>query len=101
MIYTLHIPGTLEDTREVRVLEWHGVPGDAFAAGALVVELETHKAVIEVRAGQPGVLRHRACEEGDWCPLGALLALFSDAPAEPLPEDATGVADLEARFAIA
>lgn len=57
MIYLLAVPGPIEDVEEVRVLEWHGEPGHAFAAGDLIVELETHKALVEVRAGQPGVMR--------------------------------------------
>ena len=37
MIYTLTVPGPIEDVEEVRVLEWHGQPGRAFAVGELVV----------------------------------------------------------------
>lgn len=100
MIYRLIVPGTLEGMSEVRVLEWHGTPGRHFEPGALIVELETHKAVIEVRAGQAGVLRQRACEEGAWCALEGLLALLSDDDAEPLPETADDLQLLPARFAI-
>ena len=42
------------------MLEWHGPEGHAFAPGELVVELETHKALVEVRAGHAGVLDHGA-----------------------------------------
>lgn len=54
MIYSLTLPMGIEDVEEVRVLEWHGEPGHQFQAGDLVVELETHKALIEVSAGQAG-----------------------------------------------
>ena len=55
MIYQLLVPGPIKNVAEVRILEWHGAPGKVFSPGDLIVELETHKAVIEVRAGQRGV----------------------------------------------
>jgi pyruvate/2-oxoglutarate dehydrogenase complex dihydrolipoamide acyltransferase (E2) component len=88
MIYRLTIPGTIEDTDAVRVLEWHALAGDSIAAGQLLVELETHKALIEVRAMRAAVLRELTFEEGAWCKLGATLALLSDGPDEPLSRDA-------------
>ena len=85
MIYTLTVPGPIEDVDEVRVLEWHGAVGHDFAVGDLVVELETHKALVEVRAGQPGALRQIICAEGDWQAVGSPLAVLSDEPSEALP----------------
>ena len=99
MIYRLAVPGTIEDNDAVRVLEWHAAPGDRIAAGALLVELETHKALIEVRGERAAILRTIAHGEGEWCPLGAELALLSDAPDEPLVCDAPARAWL-ADFAI-
>jgi pyruvate/2-oxoglutarate dehydrogenase complex dihydrolipoamide acyltransferase (E2) component len=90
MIYLLAVPGPIEEVEEVRVLEWHGPEGHAFAPGELVVELETHKALVEVRAGQPGVLRSIVCMEGAWQDVGKTLAVFSDAPDEPLPASYAG-----------
>jgi len=97
MIYRLTIPTTFEDNDAVRVLEWHGAPGDRFSADALLVELETHKALVEVRAGQAGVLRELRFAESEWCPLGAVLALFSDDADEAILETA---AELAADFRI-
>ena len=88
MIYRLAVPATIEDNDAVRVLEWHAAPGDPVPAGALLVELETHKALIEVRAVAAAILRTIACDEGDWCPLGAELARLSDTADEPLTRDA-------------
>jgi pyruvate/2-oxoglutarate dehydrogenase complex dihydrolipoamide acyltransferase (E2) component len=100
LIYRLIVPGTLDDVQEVRVLEWHGEPGGQFMPGDLMVELETHKAVIEVRAEQNGVLRRRYVEEGQWCRLEGVLALLSDASAEPLPDSSEDLAVIAARFSI-
>jgi pyruvate/2-oxoglutarate dehydrogenase complex dihydrolipoamide acyltransferase (E2) component len=86
MIYKLVVPGPVEDVEEVRVLEWHGSVGRVFSAGELVVELETHKAIIEVRAAQPGILRGILCAAGDWQRIGEPLAVLSDNPSEPVPK---------------
>ena len=93
MIYRLVVPGPIEDVHEIRVLEWHRRPDEPFAAGALVVELETSKAVVEVRAGQVGVVRRIFCQDGEWQQIGGVLALVSDAADEPLPETAGGATD--------
>ena len=100
MIYTLTVPGPIEDVEEVRVLEWHGAVGHAFAVGELVVELETHKALVEVRAGQPGTLRQVICAEGDWQAVGAALAVLSDGADEPLPASPDGLAMMAVDFEV-
>ena len=100
MIYSLTVPDALEDVAEVRVLEWHGQPGDAFSPGDLVVELETHKALVEVRAGQAGVLRQILSPEGDWAATGRPLALFGDDATETLPEDPENQACLLVDFEV-
>lgn len=87
MIYRLTVPETLEDVTAVRVLEWHAGAGAAVAPDMLLVELETHKALIEVRAEQAGVLRRIDCAEGEWCALGRGLALLSDTADEPLERE--------------
>ena len=100
MIYKLVVPGPIEGVQEVRVLEWHGAPGRRFEPGELVVELETHKATIEVRANRPGVLRRVLCEEGGWSPVGSALALLSDHASEALPESPEALEQLPVEFEI-
>src|SRR6185312_10163166 len=100
MIYTLAVPGPIEDVDEIRVLEWHGGVGHAFAVGELVVELETHKALVEVRAGQPGVLRVVICAEGDWQALGHPLAALSDTADEALPARLDDLAQMAVEFEV-
>ena len=87
MIYHLTVPKAVPSVEEIRILEWHGELGTAFVEGDLIVELETHKAVVEVRAGQPGVLRVQNGEPGDWLRIEETLAIFSDGPTESLPTD--------------
>ena len=100
MFYQLVVPGPIEDVEELRVLEWHGAVGRAFVAREMIVELETHKAVVEVRAARPGVLRRILCAAGDWEKVGQPLALFSDDAIEPLPESAGTSAPLLVEFEI-
>jgi pyruvate/2-oxoglutarate dehydrogenase complex dihydrolipoamide acyltransferase (E2) component len=100
MIYALSVPGPIEDVEEVRVLEWHGDIGKAFGTGDLMVELETDKALVEVRASQPGVLRRVLSAEGDWQALGRPLAILSDRPDEPLPEGTDDLIGMAVAFEI-
>ena len=100
MLYQLTVPGPIDDVEELRVLDWHVQPDQAFAAGDLVVELETHKAVVEVRAVRPGILRTILAPPGDWQRLGHALAMVSDAPDEPLPEAADALARMQVDFEV-
>jgi pyruvate/2-oxoglutarate dehydrogenase complex dihydrolipoamide acyltransferase (E2) component len=100
LIYALAVPAAVPDVEEIRVLEWSLAPGETAAAGDLIVELETHKAVIEVRAAQPGVLRSVLAEAGDWRGVGVPLAVFSDHPEEVLPEDAGGLERIAVAFEV-
>lgn len=100
MFYQLSVPAAVSGVDEIRILEWHGGPGTAFARGDMIVELETHKAVVEVRAGRAGVLRSIAAEAGDWRAIGTMLALFSDDAEEVAPGDAATAGDLPVAFEV-
>jgi pyruvate/2-oxoglutarate dehydrogenase complex dihydrolipoamide acyltransferase (E2) component len=100
LIYQLVVPGPVDDVDEMRVLEWHGEVGQVFAAGELIVELETYKAAVEVRSGQRGVLRSVLSPAGAWQSIGKPLALFSDDPAESLPTSADALAPWLVDFAV-
>lgn len=100
MIYALTVPGPIEDSEEVRVLEWHHGVGDAVDTGDLLVELETHKALVEVRAAQPGHLRQIICPDGDWCAIGKPLALLSETADESIDTDAEGLPMMPVNFEV-
>jgi pyruvate/2-oxoglutarate dehydrogenase complex dihydrolipoamide acyltransferase (E2) component len=99
MIYQISVPA-VADVEEIRVLEWHGSIGDKFNKGDLIVELETHKAIVEVRAGQAGVLRKILSEAGKWQGIGLPLALLSDIDSEALPDGSEAPIDLAVEFEI-
>jgi pyruvate/2-oxoglutarate dehydrogenase complex dihydrolipoamide acyltransferase (E2) component len=88
MIYRLAVPEPVEDVEELRVLEWHKQEGEIMQPGELVLELETHKAVVEVRSTGKAVLRRIVSAEGEWQKVGSPLAVLSDSVDEPLPENA-------------
>jgi len=98
MFYKISVPA-VADVEEIRVLEWHGDVGHHFNSGDLVVELETHKAIVEVRAGQPGVLRRILSAAGNWQQIGLPLALLSDDD-DALPDGPDAVTDLAVEFEI-
>jgi pyruvate/2-oxoglutarate dehydrogenase complex dihydrolipoamide acyltransferase (E2) component len=100
MIWKLVVPGSVEDIDELRLLEWHGAVGRTFAAGDLIVELETHKAVVEIRAGRQAVLRRMLAEPGSWHKPGDPLALLSSDDAEPVPADPGAAEALPVEFEI-
>ena len=93
MFYRLIIPKTLSDYNEVRLLEWHFSKGAKFEVGDLLLEVETQKAIIEIRAQQAGILRKTYFEEGEWIKLDTLatVGLFSDEPTEIEPESLESV----------
>ena len=100
MIYQISVPSVGTDVEEIRILEWHGEPGHRFESGDMIVELETHKALVEVRAAQSGVLRHVLSEAGTWQRIGLPLALFSDDETEPLPTAAEAASSLAVEFEV-
>jgi len=61
-------------------------------SGDLVLELDTHKAVVEMRASSKTVLRKILIEPGEWQRVGEPLAIVSDSADEPLPERAEDLA---------
>ncbi len=66
MLYKLVLPGPIDDLSEVRVLEWHGSPETVFNPGdPPMVELDTHKAVVEMRASSKTVLRRILIAAGE------------------------------------
>jgi pyruvate/2-oxoglutarate dehydrogenase complex dihydrolipoamide acyltransferase (E2) component len=99
MLYKISVP-SVADVEEIRVLEWHGEVGHHFNAGDLMVELETHKAIVEVRAAQSGYLRRIFSESGKWQKIGLPLAIMSDDESEDLPDNTEALSDLAVEFEI-
>lgn len=62
---------------EARVVAWHRKVGDTFAAGEIILAVETDKAVLEVEAPAAGRLTRIVAPEGCTVQMGETLGFFS------------------------
>lgn len=94
MFYLLTLKETLHVGYELRVLEWHSKEGQQQALGQLLVELKSHKAVIEIRVAQPASLRKILVSTGESQAPGKPIAVLSDLLEEPLPAAFTDLQEI-------
>lgn len=67
------------------IVAWCKAPGDAVAAGDVLMEVETDKAVMEVAAGQDGYVAELRAEAGENVPVGDVVAVITaDKPDAPV-----------------
>jgi pyruvate dehydrogenase E2 component (dihydrolipoamide acetyltransferase) len=89
------MPKMSDTMEEGVVVKWLKREGDPVASGDALAEIETDKAVLELEAGVPGVLRKILAQEDSKVPVGELIAiigaadedvssLIGDSPASPL-----------------
>ena len=74
---------------EGRLVEWKKNEGDAVAAGDVLAEVETDKAVMELVARSAGTLIKRVVDVGTTLPVGGIVAWLG-AKGEAVPDGATG-----------
>jgi pyruvate dehydrogenase E2 component (dihydrolipoamide acetyltransferase) len=67
---------------EGTVAEWMVQEGAAYEKGALLTLIETDKITNEVEAEAPGILVRIVAGAGETLPVGALLAVMADGPAD-------------------
>ena len=90
---TLLLPRLGETMEEAKVTEWIVVPGDAYARGDVLLEVETDKTVVEVPALSDGTLITQLVAPGDTVALdGPIAEVEQDGEAntahvEPAPTD--------------
>ena len=86
MTIDITVPALGESVVEATVMRWLKAPGDAVASGEPLVELETDKVAVEVKAEAPGTLVEIVADTGVDLAVGALLGrLAPAADAAPLP----------------
>lgn len=73
---SLPVPEMGESIREGTVAEWHVSEGDGVKEDQVLVQLETDKIVVDVRAESSGVLVERTASEGDVVAVGDQLGLI-------------------------
>jgi pyruvate dehydrogenase E2 component (dihydrolipoamide acetyltransferase) len=76
----------LSDTMEEgRIIRWLKQRGDRVAIGDILAEVETDKANMELEAFDEGTLAEIRTAEGESAPIGAVIAVLSEAGAEKEP----------------
>ncbi|WP_417485200.1 2-oxoglutarate dehydrogenase complex dihydrolipoyllysine-residue succinyltransferase [Maricaulis salignorans] len=96
------VPQLGESVTEATVGTWSVKAGDAVKKDDVLVELETDKVAVEVRAENDGVVGTILVEEGETVGIGAKLATMSaggEAAAAPAAAEATPAAPAEATSA--
>ncbi len=73
MTLDITVPALGESVTEATVMCWHKAPGDAVATDETLVELETDKIAVEVKAEGAGTLAEIVAAEGADVEVGALL----------------------------
>jgi 2-oxoglutarate dehydrogenase E2 component (dihydrolipoamide succinyltransferase) len=73
MATEIRVPALGESVSEATIGQWFKKPGEAVTADEPLVELETDKVTIEVRAPEAGVLEDVSAKPGDTVKVGALL----------------------------
>jgi pyruvate dehydrogenase E2 component (dihydrolipoamide acetyltransferase) len=69
----------LSDTMEDGVImTWRKKPGEPVAAGEVIAEIETDKAIMELEAYDDGVLERILVDEGERVPIGAPIGVIGD-----------------------
>lgn len=86
----------LSDTMtEGAIATWHKKPGDAVAAGDLLLEIETDKALMEQEAYDAGVLAEILVPEGESVVIGTPIARLDDGNDVPPPRPVASASDRE------
>ena len=77
----INVPELGESVAEATVGSWNFAEGDAVKKDDILVELETDKVSIEVRASDDGTLSKIVAAEGETVEIGATLAVIGEAGA--------------------
>ncbi len=78
----IRLPRLGETMEEARVVLWLKAPGEAFARGDVLLEVETDKTVVEVPALESGVLSRQLVGPGETVALGQPIAETEGASSE-------------------
>ena len=85
MAHYVTLPKLGTNMTEAQVVRWLKGEGEPVAAGDVVVEVETEKAVFEVEAEASGVLRHILAAPGETVPVAMPIAIIAEAGEDTAP----------------
>ena len=102
MSITLTMPRLSDTMEQGTIIKWNIKEGDEVASGAVVADVETDKATMEMQVYDDGVVARILVDEGTQVPVGTAIALIAeegedpsnvdDAPAEAEPPSAAPAA---------
>lgn len=70
------LPDLAEGVTQATIVEWLVKPGEAFDAGAVLVEIMTDKVALEVEAEEAGTLAEIAVGDDTEVPAGTVLGHY-------------------------
>lgn len=76
MRFEFRLPDVGEGITEAAVLAWHAVPGADVSEDALLLDIETDKATVEVPAPCSGTLAEQRAQAGQTVRVGDVIAVF-------------------------
>jgi 2-oxoglutarate dehydrogenase E2 component (dihydrolipoamide succinyltransferase) len=88
MSIEIKVPALGESVTEATVGQWFKKPGEAVGADEVLVELETDKVTMEVRAPAAGVLADIKVEQGATVGIGSVLGSITEGAAGAAPRPA-------------
>jgi pyruvate dehydrogenase E2 component (dihydrolipoamide acetyltransferase) len=85
MLTKITMPSGGTNTDQLKIISWKKKEGDPVKRGDILLEVETDKAVLEVESFAKGTLLKRLVEEGNFAPVGDVIAYIGK------PEDLTAL----------
>jgi pyruvate dehydrogenase E2 component (dihydrolipoyllysine-residue acetyltransferase) len=85
MAYEFKLPDLGEGLTEGEVAKWLVAEGDEIAEDAPLVEIQTDKTTVEIPSPAAGRVARILVAEGEVAPVGAVLVVIGDGPAETSP----------------
>lgn len=92
MSITLTMPRLSDTMEQGTIIKWNVKEGDEVASGAVVADVETDKATMEMQVYDDGVVAKILVGEGTQVPVGTAIALIAEEGEDPSSVDASGAA---------
>jgi pyruvate dehydrogenase E2 component (dihydrolipoamide acetyltransferase) len=97
MLYEFRLPDIGEGVAEGEVVRWLVKEGDLLREDQPMVEVMTDKATVEISSPRAGRVAKRMYAEGQVCPVGKVLIVIDEGPAEGPSPSAPGPGEQSSR----
>ena len=87
MSITLTMPRLSDTMEQGTIIKWNIKEGDEVASGAVVADVETDKATMEMQVYDDGVVARILVDEGKQVPVGTAIALIAEEGEDPASVD--------------